>query len=190
MGTAPAPILPLCLLLLASGAGAVELTLDTVIATGSGGDVNLRLDSRRASFDFDPATGTLLSAGTWIAEYGLPNGLTRFGHKVEDLRVSPDGQITVRSYECVEGAFGAVFLEASLCGNYRFGPNGLDDGGLVDDVVVAAPRSFDRYRVSNLEWDGHELRLTLSAGSLAEVDPLPVQDLTLVLRARSGTDRR
>lgn len=202
---------PLALLsvLCVARAGAVDLTLDSVTATGPGGEVRLRVDSR-ATFDFDPATGTLRSAGTWIAEYTLPNRLTRFAHKVEDLRATADGQLTVRSYECVEGAFGAAFLAASLCGNYRFGQNGLDDGGLPDDEVVAPPRSFDRYRVSSLEWDGAELRLVLGAAGPAEAgqteagraepgkaaegtaggDLFPEDGLTLVLRAGSGTAPR
>jgi len=147
------------LTLLATGASAVEVVLESVTAGG----VNLRVDGR-AKFDFDPDTSTLSAAGTWTAEYVVGRGISRLTHRVEDMRASMDGQLSMRSYECVEGTFGAT-LAANSCGNYRFGPNGIDDGGTFDDVVVGPPKSLASFAVTALTWDGESLLLALSAGT-------------------------
>lgn len=144
-----------------AAAQAVELVLDSVTATIGSGEVKLRLSSR-ASFSFDPGAGVLLSSGTWIAEYALPNQLTRMAHKVEDMRATADGKLSMKSYECVEGAFGAAFMNANICGNYRFGPNGIDEGGLPDDEVFGPPKSLASYLISDIDWDGESLGLTLA----------------------------
>lgn len=143
-----------------AGAQAVELLLEKVSATTSTGEVDLRL-SNRATFSFDPGAGVLLASGTWIAEYALPNRLTRMAHKVEDMRATADGKLAMKSYECVEGAFGAALLNANTCGNYRFGPNGIDEGGLADDEVLGPPKSLANWGVSDFDWDGKLLVLTL-----------------------------
>lgn len=149
------------LALLAAPASALELVLEGVTATTGSGEVKLRLASR-ATFDFDPGAGVLLSSGTWIAEYALPNQLTRMAHKVEDMQATADGKLAMKSYECVEGAFGAAFMNANICGNYRFGPNGIDEGGLADDEVFGPPKSLASYLISDIDWDGEALVLTLT----------------------------
>lgn len=162
-------------------AQAVELQLEKVTATTGTGPVELRLGGR-ASFSFDPGAGLLLASGTWIAEYPLPNRLTRIAHKVEDMRATADGQLAMKSYECVEGAFGAAFLNANICGNYRFGRNGVDEGGLEDDEVLGPPKSLARWGISDFAWDGQVLLLTLAPGSETggEIFPESALELRLV----------
>ncbi len=169
--------LALAAVLLTTPASGVELTLDGVVASSGGRDYRLRLTSK-ASFDFNPATGSLRSSGTWIIEYVLPNYQNRFSDKVEDFSISPDGQLAMRSYECVEGTFGAGFLGSNVCGNYGFGPNGIDEGGLVDDVVNGPPRSLAAYGISSRDWDGSALVLTLTS-------PDGNQSLTLTLHPKA-----
>ncbi len=154
------------LVLAATPARAVEVVLDGVTATTGSGDVRLRVSSR-ATFDFDPGAGVLASSGSWTAEYLLPNQLTRFGHKVEDLRATADGGLAMKSYECVEGTFGAAFLGASLCGSYRFGRNGIDEGGVADDEVLGPHRSLAGWGAGDFDWDGRVLELTLTPGPAA-----------------------
>ncbi|MBL8200622.1 MAG: hypothetical protein JNK40_06590 [Chromatiales bacterium] len=166
----------------AAQATAVELALESVTATTGSGEVKLRLSSR-ATFDFDPALGVLVASGTWIAEYALPNQLTRIGHKVEDLRATADGQLAMKSYECVEGAFGAAFMQANICGNYRFGPNGIDEGGLADDEVLGPPRSLAGYGIGGFDWDGATLVLTLVADAAGESGIFPEPGFSLRLVA-------
>ncbi len=72
-------------------------------------------------------------------------------------------KFAVKSYQCIEGTFGAQFLAAILCANYRFGPNGIDEGGVADDVVLGPPRSLDGFSLSNFAWDGKVLLVELAA---------------------------
>lgn len=177
---APLATLIALLALLPTPARALELVLDGVQATTSAGEVQLRVNGR-ATFTFDPAAGTLVSSGSWTAEYLLPNQVTRFAHQVEDLSASADGKFAVKSYQCVEGTFGAQFLAANLCGNYRFGPNGIDEGGVADDLVLGPPRSLDGYGLGNFAWDGQVLLVELSAGAAAGSELFRESALTLRL---------
>ena len=152
------------LLLAAAPVRAVELVLEAVTATTGNGETRLKVDSR-ARFDFDPGAGVLAGAGSFVAEYTLPNQLGRFTHKVEDLRAAVDGTVAMKSYECVEGVFGTQFLNANVCGNYRFGPNGLDEGGIGDDEVVGPPRSLAGWTAGGFDWDGAVLEFTLVPGA-------------------------
>ena len=171
------------LALLATPAAAVELRLVSVTAKTGTGESRLRLDSK-ASAAFDPGAGTLAMAGTWTATYVLPNQLTRFSHKVEGFHASVDGRFSVRSYECVEGTFSAPFLGANTCGNYRFGPNNIDDGGVADDVVVGTPMSLEAYSVSAFDWDGKSLVVTLSAAGLVDAYIFHEDSLTLTFSVK------
>lgn len=166
------------LLSISIAAEAVDVTLDDVVAESRRGQVRFKLDSN-ASFDFDPDAKELTSSGTWIAQSWVgPNELTRFSHKVEDFRVDPENGHAFRSYECVEGTLGTLTL-TNLCGNYRFGPNMTDDGGLVDDVVAGPRKSLDDYELSQLDWDGSTLVVTLSRSDVANAEPYPEYSLTL-----------
>jgi hypothetical protein len=174
-------LLALLAMATAATAGTVTLKLDRVTQRTARGENPLRVDSR-ATFAFDPEAGTLQASGTFYAQsvVGGPQQLTRFTHQVEDLRVAADGTLTVKSYQCIEGTFGAM-LAANLCGNYRFGPNFRDDGGYGDDVVVGPPRSLAPFRVTGRAWDGQELVLTLSADGLTDGSVFPEDGLTLSL---------
>ncbi len=155
------------LAMLATPVPAVEVTLDSVTAMAPSGETNLRIDGR-AKFEFDPDTSTLTAAGTWIAEYVAgPGRMTRFSHKVEDMSASLDGRLSMKSYECVEGTYGAIVV-ANNCGNYRFGPNMLDDGGAVDDVFVGPRKSLASFAVTALTWDGESLLLIIGTDSAGE----------------------
>ena len=105
---------------------ALEVSLDQVTGINKrGGEFQFSLENR-AKFDFDPDENTLSSSGTWVAENRTgPNLLIRYSHKVENFSVNAKGIYSVKSYECVEGTFGAM-LGMNYCGNYRFGPNTLD----------------------------------------------------------------
>ena len=162
-------------------ARAVELVLEGVVAATRTGDVPLRVSSR-ARFDFDPGAGVLQGAGSFVAEYLLPNQLTRFGHQVENLRATVSGNLDMKSYECVEGAFGARFMNASFCGNYRFGPNGLDDGGLVDDERLGEPRTLANWKAGDFDWDGSTLEIVLTPGLAAPSGLFSETALTLRLK--------
>jgi hypothetical protein len=140
----------------------VELVLDTVTANQAGRELRLRVGGR-ASFDLDPEAGVLTAAGTWTATFQPPNQYPRFTHKVEDMRAGADGALSMRSYECVEGTFGAELLAQNVCGRYGFGTNMTDDGGAVDDESQGAPISLADWMVGAFDWDGRSLLVVLVA---------------------------
>jgi hypothetical protein len=181
-------ILPLLLLAIPCVAGALEVTLDSVVGNTRSGVFGFRLYNK-AVFDFDPATQTLTSAGTWFAQNspGGPMNLRRYSHQVENFSASVDRGITYKSYECVEGTF-ATMLATNVCGNYRFGPNLLDDGGLGDDEIVGPPKSLDHYELSQFNWDGSALELILSLKNMDQADVFPELSLTLTFSATPETD--
>ncbi|TFG83435.1 MAG: hypothetical protein E4H19_11605 [Chromatiales bacterium] len=169
------------LAMLATTVPAVEVTLDSVAAIRPSGKDNLRIDGR-AKFEFDPDTSTLAAAGSWTAEYVMgPSRLTRFSHKVENMSASLDGRLTMRSYECVEGTFGVLAI--SHCGNYRFGPNGVDDGGTLDDVIVGPPKSLASFTVTALTWDGDSLLVVLTKDPVREEAVFPESGFELKFSA-------
>ncbi|MGI9344355.1 MAG: hypothetical protein ACR2QV_16100 [Gammaproteobacteria bacterium] len=176
-------ILPIAAaLVLVCDAYAVDLTLDRVVSEGRSGQVRLRLENK-ASFQFDPETETLTSAGTWVAQNVVgPNQIIRYSHKVEDFRADIENGLAFRSYECVEGTFGTLLL-ANVCGNYRYGENMTDDGGLIDDVIVGPPKTLTNYELSMLSWDGAELIVVLSKPDVATAEPYPDFSLTLTFVA-------
>lgn len=122
----------------------------------------------RATFDFDAEKGVLTTSGIWLATYGLPDQPHRYAHKVEDMVVTADGDFRMRSYECVEGFFGAQVMSRNLCGNYSFGANGTDDGGFADDVVNGPPVSLADHRVESFDWNGDALVVVLAGGGEQE----------------------
>jgi hypothetical protein len=79
------------------------------------------------------------------------------------MSASLDGRLSMRSYECVEGTFGVMVAANNYCGNYRFGPDGVDDGGMLDDEIVGPPKSLASFTVTALTWDGESLLLVLSS---------------------------
>jgi len=170
--------------MLACDASAVDLILDRIASEGRSGQVRMRVDSK-ARFEFDPDTETLTSAGTWIAQNVVgPNELIRYSHKVEDFRADVENGHAFRSYECVEGTFGTLLL-ANVCGNYRYGENMTDDGGLIDDVIVGPPKTLTNYELSMLSWDGAELIVVLSRPDTETAEPYPDFNLTLTFVAPS-----
>lgn len=175
--------------LLAVAADAVDLSLDSLVQADGNRQLEFRIESR-AAFRFDPDQQVLSAAGVFTAQNVVgPGRLSRFSHKIEDLRAAADGSLAVRSYECVEGTLGAV-VGLSFCGNYRFGPNNLDDGGMADDEVLGVPRSLAGFRVQSLAWDGRTLELALGAGNRDREGMVGQNELTLKFSATTDTTRR
>jgi hypothetical protein len=161
------------LCLFCAPAPAVELVLDGVTANQAGREIRMNVGGR-ATFDFDPVAGVLTSSGSWMATWQAPNQYPRFSHKVEDMRASAAGDLSMRSYECVEGTFGAELLAQNICGRYSFGANLTDDGGAIDDEVKGEPVSLIGWKVAALDWDGKSLRVVLAAGD-ASTDSLTLR---------------
>lgn len=176
-----------CLLAATHVADATELRLDSVIARTERGEVELVLDSKTV-FTLDAEAGTLASTGAWAAQLALgPSRLIRYSHKVEGLTASADGELTVRSYECVEGTLGAT-VGLNFCGSYQFGGNALDDGGYGDDVRIGEPISLQNYHVSRFDWNGERLVLIVGPDDPAQPDGQPEKGLELTFLPAGRSD--
>lgn len=158
---------------------AVTLTLDAVTGTSKrGSEIGFAVESR-AIFDYDPETEQLTSSGTWIAQNRTgPNLLIRYNHKVENFSASLADGITAKSYECVEGTFGAAIFQ-NYCGNYSFGKNQTDDGGLIDDRRLGPRLSLYLYEPAQIDWNGTTLIVVLVPLSTKPTAGLPELGLTL-----------
>ncbi len=164
----------------------IPLSLHGVTEFSARREIRLQVESR-VRFELDTIAQTVTSSGSWTAQYVMgPMRLVRHTHRLEDFSASADGWFSVRSYECIDGTMGATMLGANVCGNYRFGPNGLDDGGYGDDVRLGPPKSLDGYRLESFEWNGTMLVITLAtATTTAEEKPAS----RLVLDFRPGEPR-
>ena len=167
---------------------ALEVDLESVTGKKSRGEIRFSLDNK-AIFDFDPDTNTLTSKGTWIALNKTgPNELYRYSHKVENFIVSAENGFSAKSYECVEGTFGAMILR-NYCGNYNFGSNMTDDGGFVDDKSSGLPISLYYFEVSLFEWDSEKLVVILSPKDPDRTEAYPELSLTLTFVVPPDEDR-
>lgn len=143
--------------ILAVSAEPIALRLDAVTESDSRGYTSLRIESR-ARFLLEAVARTIRSNGAWTAQRTIgPQQLARYTHKFEDFSIEKDGRVRFRSYECVEGTFGAELLAANVCRNYQFGPNGRDEGGYGDDVLGGSPMDFRGYAAESVDWDGEKL---------------------------------
>ncbi len=142
------------------------------------------IPEREVSFDIDMETRAVAAQQIILAPFSVGRlGYSRFTLKVDGLRVNSDGEWFYKSIECQEGTLGSL-MNVSFCGNYRFGKNNVDDGGMGDDVRVSAPLSFHDFSVTyNARQDDHWW-LTLTADSPDTAALFPVYALQFVLRDR------
>jgi hypothetical protein len=153
-------ILVMASIALSCAAQAVELRLENVAAESARGVSDFSVTSD-AEFIFDAQTSTLASSGTWVAQSVVgPSNLIRFAHKFENFGVTADGIIEAKSYECVEGTLGNI-VTRSYCGNYNYGANLQDDGGIVDDQVIGPRREMSDYELGSIDWDDETLIVVL-----------------------------
>ena len=108
---------------------------------------------------------TLNGSGLYSAVWpllGSPASPALFAEQITDLSINTTtGVASASSFSCIEGGFGSV-VGASLCGNYDFGTNFIDEsstswgpgtafsqtiGG--DDVSNGAPRALSNYSFSH-----------------------------------------
>jgi hypothetical protein len=116
------------------------------IATGGEGDPTSFILSGDTTFTSD-ADGNVTGNGTLIALARINPVSELFTHHITGMTISqgdPGAPVGASAFECKDGNFGAL-VGASMCGNYSFGDNGLDDGGTGDDVVAGPAQSIDDY---------------------------------------------
>lgn len=132
-----------------------------VVLTGAGmysngGLSHYDITSSTATFTYDDVTNLLTqTGGTFNVRLSIvPNVVTLFRHVITGLVVGNGGAATAASYACLDGNFGGI-TGASLCGNYNFGVNFVNESTISygpgttfgrtiggDDMIVGAPQNI------------------------------------------------
>lgn len=84
-------------------------------------------DTATGGWVYDDLLNTLTAPGTLHVSFSYSSAQVLNTETIENLVLSTNGGIaTATSYSCTEGALG-FYLNVSVCGNYDFGPNSLDE---------------------------------------------------------------
>lgn len=123
----------------------VYMTIDALRSASGGTVSNLRFDgsatgtiASNATWDWNAGTGVLTQTGGTLRSTRT-SGSTAAGTKlytdvVTGLTINTvAGTTTAATYECVEGGFGVV-TSGSVCGNYSWDFNGVNDTTLLYNV--------------------------------------------------------
>lgn len=136
-------------------AAPVPATLVSVVSYSANGASTWTPTANNSGvWQFDAGTGVAsMISGTYsyIAKVGLTPLMT---HEMTGAAIGGGGAATAASWDCLEGAFGGV-VGASICGNYAFGGNYVNDstytptllGATVtiggDDIVIGPVQTFN-----------------------------------------------
>jgi hypothetical protein len=174
---------------------AMDLSGITIYTAQGAGPTTL--DQSTATWAYDDVSGMLTqTGGTLLANYQLfPGVSTLFVHSITSLVVGNGAAATAASYSCIEGNFGPDNVGASLCGNYTFGANFLNEstatwgpgtsfsrilGG--DDMSAGTPQNLADFNgMTTTSWNGTSLAMsnaTATTGflmtlSVAQTVPVP-----------------
>ncbi len=164
------------------GATAVATLTGVTSYSGNGSSAG-NITSSTATFEYDDVTNLLTqTGGTFNVRFTTAPTTTLFRHSITGLVLGNGAAAAASTYACTEGNFGGN-VGASLCGNYTFGANFVNDstatwgpgtafartiGG--DDMAIGAQQSLAAYdNFTELSWVG--TTLTLSNASCNPVAP-------------------
>jgi hypothetical protein len=161
-----------------AGAAAVNVALKSVVGYSAGtsstttaaGDIS----ASTATWSYDYQTHRLSqTSGQFNVRFNITPAATLFRHNITGLAIGSGAAAAASTYGCVEGNFGGS-VGASLCGNYNFGANFLNQsstswgpgtavartlGG--DDMSLGASQSIADYdNFVEISWVGTTLRLS------------------------------
>jgi hypothetical protein len=142
-----------------ANAVSVPVNLASHLSLSSGGESAADLSTSTATWSYDTVTGAITGSGLLRSQFqirpDIPGQL--FTHEIADLTLQDDAAATAASFECIDGIFG-FSVGASLCGNYSFGANLLDESATIygpgtnvsqtlggDDASVGAPQDLSLY---------------------------------------------
>ncbi|MBL8201978.1 MAG: hypothetical protein JNK40_13510 [Chromatiales bacterium] len=139
----------------AAGAAVFTVQLNEVLYFSNSGAVAGNISSSTATWTYNDVTGLLSqTGGVFNVRLTTAPTSTLFRTSTVGLVMGAGGPASAASYVCTEGNFGAN-VGASICGNYSFGANFLDEstaawgpgtavsrtiGG--DDVAFGSPQSI------------------------------------------------
>lgn len=157
----------------AADAALYSATLAQYTTYSTNGASNANISSTTATWQYDDVTGVMTqTGGTLNARLNIGPPTTLFRHVSTGLTIGAGAAASAATWECVEGNFGGT-VGASLCGNYTFGANYVNESTLVysgssvtrtlggDDVSKGPAQSVaDLNGMSTLSWVGTSLKLS------------------------------
>ncbi len=111
-------------------------------SNGGTSSINGNISSSTATWSYNDATSVLTqTGGTFNARFTTAPTSTLFRHLTTGLVIGNGGAATATSYVCAEGNFGAG-VGASICGNYTFGANLLNESTATWGPGTSASRTI------------------------------------------------
>jgi len=116
-------------------AAPVAATLVSVATYSNNGAAPFNRTLDTSTWTFDAATGTAVqTGGTYSALVKV--GPTPLYRTTMTGATLSSGPAVAATWACIEGGFGSI-VGASICGNYNFGPNGVNESTYTPSVVGA-----------------------------------------------------
>ncbi|MCK6370596.1 MAG: hypothetical protein L6Q83_04575 [Gammaproteobacteria bacterium] len=131
------------------------------------------ITSSTATWSYDDVSGLLSqTGGTFNVRFTMTPTTRLYHHSIAGLAIGNGGAASASSFVCTEGNFGGN-VGASLCGNYSFGANFLDESTVTwgpgtaaartlggDDMALGAQATVALYDAfGTVSWDGHTLTI-------------------------------
>ena len=117
------------------GAGAANAAIYSATLSGWGtysnnGSSNANIASSTATWQYDDVTGVISQTGGVLnARFTTAPTSTLFRQTSTGLSLGGGGAASATTFSCIEGNFGGG-VGASICGNYNFGANFLNESSL------------------------------------------------------------
>ena len=158
----------------AADAATVTATLTGVASYSGNGSSAGNIASSTATWSYDDVSGLLSqTGGTFNVRFTITPTTTLFRHSITGLVIGNGGAASASTYACSEGNFGGN-VGASLCGNYNFGANFINESTVTwgpgtafaktvggDDMDIGAQQSINAYNgFTTVSWVGTTLSLS------------------------------
>jgi hypothetical protein len=156
------------------------LTFVSEVSESNNGSGISNIAASTATWSYDTATDILSGTGLYSsASQIIPIPGQLFTRNISDLTVGNGGAAAATAYSCIEGSFGGG-VGASLCGNYNFGGNFLNEstnswgpgtaysqtvGG--DDVSIGPQQSIAQHDGAVGSWNGTTLIMSNAVFSVS-----------------------
>ncbi|MEO8224078.1 MAG: hypothetical protein ABI661_04680 [Gammaproteobacteria bacterium] len=150
-----------------------SMQLTQFVSYSNGGSSAGNIGSSTAAFQYDDVAGLLTqTVGTFNVRFTISPSTTLFRHSITGLVIGNGGAAGASTYVCTEGNFG-VNVGASLCGNYSFGNNFVNESTVTwgpgtvssriiggDDMALGLEQSVAGYDdFTTISWNGSTLVL-------------------------------
>lgn len=158
----------------AADAATVGVVVQSLTSHSSSGTQAANISSSAAYWSYDTGAGLLSQrSGVFNARFTIAPTTTLFRHSVTGLTIGAGGNAAASSFACTEGNFGGG-VGASLCGNYNFGANFINESSVSygpgtaasrtlggDDMGIGAQQNVGNYNATaQISWVGTSLVLS------------------------------